>query len=113
MGKHEASLSEHDAVISLKTLFVSIIVYNLGLLCVKISILLQYLRIFPQRGFRIACYTLMAVVSAYSIWSFWIAIFFCRPVAAFWDVELADGHCLDRSVVWSAIHNEWPGIRKS
>ncbi|EME87448.1 uncharacterized protein MYCFIDRAFT_212887 [Pseudocercospora fijiensis CIRAD86] len=59
MGKHEADLSYSEAEENLKALWTSIIIYNLGLTCTKMSILLQYQRIFPQRGFRIANWTMM------------------------------------------------------
>lgn len=101
MGKHTATLSEADGLASLKALYASIIVYNLAMFCTKFSILLQYLRIFPQTRFRIACYVLMAIVLAYSTWCFFSSVFSCIPIAAFWDVALLkNGHCMSHAAVW-------------
>ncbi|TKA61458.1 hypothetical protein B0A55_12770 [Friedmanniomyces simplex] len=99
-GKHEWTISPVEATKSLQTLYASIIIYNLALFTCKASILLQYLRIFPQRGFRIACFALMAFVFAYLNWTFWSQVFFCKPIAAYWDFTITDGKCLNRGVVW-------------
>lgn len=59
-----------------------IIVYNLSLTFTKLSILLQYKRLFPQKGFKLAVHIVMAAVVVYAIWRFFSAIFTCHPVAA-------------------------------
>ena len=72
--------------------------------CTKFSILLQYLRIFPQELFRKACYIMMVIVGIYSCWTFFSAVFACWPISYFWN-QLADptgGHCLNRFAVWFA-----------
>lgn len=79
----------HDTFSSLQAppltalkLWVIIIVYNLALICTKLSILLQYIRIFPQKPFRIAVWLLMGIVSGYALWRVFSAIFTCVPVNA-------------------------------
>lgn len=73
-----------------------IIVYNLSLLCTKMSILCQYLRIFPQKSVRMATYTVIGIVVAYAIWRFFSAVFTCNPPAAFWDHSIKEKTCQDR-----------------
>lgn len=85
----------------LKAFYVSIWVYNLSLSCTKVSILLQYLRIFIQKRFRVACYTLLGVVVVYSLYTFFTAVFACTPIAFFWDPSLG-GKCLNRFAIWFA-----------
>ncbi|KAK0929320.1 hypothetical protein LTR29_017073 [Friedmanniomyces endolithicus] len=99
-GQHEWTISQAEATRSLQALYASIIIYNLALFTCKASILLQYLRIFPQRDFRIACFALMGFSIAYVNWSFWSQVFFCKPIAAYWDLEMTDGKCFDRGLVW-------------
>ncbi|KAK0251064.1 hypothetical protein LTS09_013770 [Friedmanniomyces endolithicus] len=100
-GQHEWTISPAEAERSLQALYASIIIYNLALFACKASILLQYLRIFPQRAFRIACFALMGFTLVYSNWTFWSQVFFCKPIAAYWDFDLmADGKCFDRGLVW-------------
>ncbi|KXT03951.1 hypothetical protein AC578_9298 [Pseudocercospora eumusae] len=99
MGKHESELSYSEAEENRKALWTSIIIYNLGLTSTKISILLQYQRIFPQKTFRIANWTMMGIVVCYALWRFFSAIFACVPVQAYWDITIVDKTCLPRATV--------------
>lgn len=100
MGRHLDSLSQFEQLTSLKPFWASIILYNLGLFLTKFSILLQYLRIFPYRTFRILDHYLMAFIFAWSCWTVFSAIFFCKPVAFFWDKSIPGGTCLSQWAVW-------------
>ena len=100
MGRHVGTLSEFELVTSMKPFWASIVVYNLGLFLTKFSILLQYLRIFPYRLFRVLCFSLMAFIFAWSCWTVIGAIFFCTPVAYFWDKTIEGGTCLSQWAVW-------------
>lgn len=73
--------------------------YNASLACSKFAILFQYLRIFPNRRFRIACYVVMAIVAAYSTWAVVSGYVNCVPVAKFWDHTI-EGNCLSFEAVW-------------
>lgn len=59
-----------------------IIMYNLSLTFTKLSILLQYKRLFPQKGFKLAVHLVMGVVVIYALWRFFSAVFTCAPVQA-------------------------------
>lgn len=59
-----------------------IIVYNISLCFTKLAILMQYKRLFPQKGFKLAVHISMAIVIIYAVWRFFAAIFVCSPVAA-------------------------------
>jgi hypothetical protein len=74
--------------------------YNLSLTVTKMSILLQYLTIFPTRRFRIACYVILAFVSSYGVWTLFGNIFMCSPVAFFWNKAIPSGKCLNQFAVW-------------
>jgi hypothetical protein len=77
----------------------SIVFYQSTLTFTKISILLQYLRIFVAQRIRRACWIVFAVVVGYGIWSVVSAIFMCTPVPYFWDKTL-NGYCLPEQPVW-------------
>ncbi|KAJ5337701.1 hypothetical protein N7452_004429 [Penicillium brevicompactum] len=83
----------------LKCLWAAIPMYNASLAFTKFSILFQYLRIFPGRPFRIACYVMMAIVAAYSSWAIVSGYVNCVPVAKFWNHDLP-GNCLNFEAVW-------------
>lgn len=80
-------------------LWAAIPMYNASLAFTKFSILFQYLRIFPARSFRLACYIVMGIVATYSTWAIVSGYVNCVPVAKFWNHELA-GHCLKFEAVW-------------
>lgn len=101
MGQHITTLAPDEIIQNLKAFYISIWVYNLSMSCTKFSILLQYLRIFPQRMFRIACYIIMGIVAVYACWTFFSAVFACWPLATFWNAPThPHGQCLDRFAVW-------------
>lgn len=84
-----------------KILWVSIIIYNLTLGLVKISILVQYLRIFIGEAIRITCYTILALVCIYTLLSLILATLTCYPIAYFWDKSIAAPHsCLNQEALW-------------
>ena len=65
----------------------------------KLSILLQYLRIFKVRRLLVACYALMAIVALYGLGTFITGAFPCWPVASFWDFNLK-GTCFPKETIW-------------
>ncbi len=90
-----ACLTNHS-----QALFASIIVYNLGLLFTKLSILLQYLRICCSKPVTRACYFVMALIFLYGAETFFTGVFTCVPVALFWDPTIQDGTCVNKSALW-------------
>ena len=73
--------------------------YNASLAFSKFSILLQYLRIFPGKNFRLVCYIMIAIVATYSSWAIVSGFVGCVPVAKFWNKDLP-GNCLSFEAVW-------------
>lgn len=69
--------------------------------CVKISILLLFLRIFPAKQFRMMVYGVMAFVVTYGVASIVATIVQCSPVARIWD-KAFPGSCIDLTVFWYA-----------
>ncbi|KAH7350484.1 hypothetical protein BKA66DRAFT_516356 [Pyrenochaeta sp. MPI-SDFR-AT-0127] len=98
MGQHIADLEPTVMVKSLKAFWVSLIVYYLSLGFTKGSILLQYRRVFTTKKFQIACWTVMAVVICYTIWTVFSSIFACVPIHAFWTREAA--RCINQFAMW-------------
>lgn len=85
---------------SQKAFWASVWMYNLSLTVTKISILVQYLRLFPTRRFRIVCYVVLGIVTAYGVWTLFGNIFICTPVEFFWNKSLPNGSCLNQFTVW-------------
>ncbi|PSN66331.1 hypothetical protein BS50DRAFT_635470 [Corynespora cassiicola Philippines] len=96
-GRHTMFLEYAQMSGNLKFLYFSIIFYCLSLTLTKMSILLQFVRLFPFREMRIPIYVLMVICVAYMFESVFGGIFQCQPVDAFWNLEkLAFAKCVDR-----------------
>lgn len=68
----------------------------------KASILLQYLRIFSNRGIRIICITLLLLLIPAACWGVFAGTFMCTPMAALWNPAIP-GHCLDGRTYWLSV----------
>ncbi|KAE8160489.1 hypothetical protein BDV40DRAFT_290038 [Aspergillus tamarii] len=99
LGKHNSVLSDEELKQQLKRLWAAIPMYNASLAFTKFSILFQYLRIFPDRRFRTACWVVMGIVALYGTWAVVSGYVNCVPVAKFWDRTMP-GSCLSFEGVW-------------
>ncbi len=81
-------------------LWSSNITYDLAVLLLKDSLLIQYLRFSIDIGYRRACWALGTIVTAYGVAAFLVGIFSCQPVAYSWDASVADGKCIDFLTFW-------------
>ncbi|KAL5357248.1 PTH11-like integral membrane protein [Aspergillus floccosus] len=107
LGMHKSELTDYQFKQQLKTirindlqrLWAAIPFYNASLCTTKFSILFQYLRIFPDKRFRLACYIVMSIVATYGTWAVVSAFVNCVPVARFWDPSVG-GSCMSFEAVW-------------
>lgn len=83
----------------LQNLYGSIIAYYLSLSLLRLSLLVQYYRIFPSQSMRRAVLLIGAIALAFSIETVLTMIFFCNPVTKWWDQSLP-GFCVNRTVLW-------------
>lgn len=84
----------------------SVPIYQTSLFCTKISILLQYRRVFSTPRMRLACDILLGFLVVYGTWSVVSAWANCVPLAKFWNPKVP-GFCFDKAALWftnSAIH---------
>ncbi|OAG12116.1 uncharacterized protein CC84DRAFT_1080938 [Paraphaeosphaeria sporulosa] len=98
-GTHIATVILQPLIIFVKAFYASLIVYYLSLGFTKVSILLQYRRVFSTRKFQIACDVVLAVVVVYAFWTVLSSIFGCKPIQAFWTLK-HPFKCLDQFTVW-------------
>ncbi|OJJ75183.1 hypothetical protein ASPBRDRAFT_172932 [Aspergillus brasiliensis CBS 101740] len=99
LGIHDADLSDVVVKEQLKRLWAAIPFYNASLIFTKFSILFQYLRIFPDRRFRLACWIVFGIVATYGTWAVVSGFLNCIPVAKFWNRDIS-GYCLSFEAVW-------------
>ncbi|KAH0368355.1 hypothetical protein KCU89_g18665, partial [Aureobasidium melanogenum] len=84
-----------------KAFWASVPVYQASLCLTKISILLQYRRVFVGSGIQRVIVGSIGVIVVYGLWSVFSTAFMCTPVAYFWDRSIGS-HCLSRLGVWFA-----------
>ncbi|KAF5022704.1 hypothetical protein F66182_5252 [Fusarium sp. NRRL 66182] len=70
----------------------------------KTSLLTFYLGISPQKWFRVAIFTTIGFVVAYTLIIANLLLFGCRPVSTAWDpFRFATGKCVDNAVLYIVI----------
>ncbi|KAL6160853.1 hypothetical protein ACJQWK_01837 [Exserohilum turcicum] len=101
-GKHSMFVDYPKGVDRiLKFLFASIISYNTSLTLTKISILLQYRRIFAVRELRIPLNVVMSICVVWGLVTVVSSIFACVPVSAYWHIlERPKAKCVDEKIMW-------------
>ncbi|KAF2841338.1 hypothetical protein M501DRAFT_905721, partial [Patellaria atrata CBS 101060] len=75
--------------------------YSILINVTKTSIIVQYLRIFFGKIFRIICYTILIILLAAMLYGVFGAIFLCNPPRKYWINDLP-GHCSDAKTYWVA-----------
>ncbi|KAL6162508.1 hypothetical protein ACJQWK_11432 [Exserohilum turcicum] len=100
LGEQSSTLPIDQRDTLLQAFWASVGVYNLVLTTTKVSILVQYLRIFTVRRFRVACFALLAVVIFYGAWAVVSSIFICQPLAFSWNKAIPNGRCMNQLIIW-------------
>jgi hypothetical protein len=67
-------------------MYFSILSYCISLTLTKISILLQFRRIFSVKDAKLPIYIVLGICIAYGIETVFSGTFTCIPVDAFWDL---------------------------
>lgn len=71
--------------VMMKYLYVTNAAYHTTTALIKLSLLLQYLRLFRQGTLRYICITLLATVAGWGLAFSFLAWFPCLPVSGFWN----------------------------
>lgn len=69
---------------------------------IKVSLLFFYLRVFPKKSLRIACWATMAFCAATTVAFTLVTIFQCHPIIYVWNKDLKGGRCVNyNSAAWA------------
>ncbi|KAF9728830.1 hypothetical protein PMIN04_003472 [Paraphaeosphaeria minitans] len=95
LGRHFVDLEPHTRVEYFQYVWASNLTYAFSTTFIKISILIQYLRLFEGRSelARKATWAILAIVSLWGVTFCLLALFSCTPVAKNWDFTL-EGKCV-------------------
>ncbi|CDM35154.1 hypothetical protein CBS147339_7059 [Penicillium roqueforti] len=106
MGEHYRDIPAATFKTQMLYFWASVPIYQTSLISTKMSILLQYKRVFSTPHMRRACWLLIGFLGFYGAWTIISAWANCVPLAKFWDPTVP-GFCLDKKALWfsnSAIH---------
>ncbi|KAI2782492.1 hypothetical protein F4815DRAFT_43507 [Daldinia loculata] len=99
LGKHVWDLgSDAQRRNYLKGFYVSITLYNTGLMFVKLTFLTQYYRVLAIKKMRTTLITAMILIGCWSMSQIAVGIFICDPVSGFW--EKSAGSCIGNYPQW-------------
>ncbi|KAG4434880.1 hypothetical protein IFR05_009640 [Cadophora sp. M221] len=79
----------------LQLTMISGVFYGMSFMCVKLSILLLYLRLSPYQSFRIMVWIVVTTTVIYSFLGSFQFVFNCQPIAKNWDPTITKGKCID------------------
>ncbi|OGE53249.1 hypothetical protein PENARI_c008G03961 [Penicillium arizonense] len=97
-GKHLSGIAEEVYAPMLKSIWSTRLLYVIGIMFIKLSLLWLYLRLDRHGYMKWAVYALSFVVLGLSISSALILIFSCFPPSKFWDIPgTVSGHCMSAS----------------
>ncbi|KAK3308461.1 uncharacterized protein B0T15DRAFT_392688 [Chaetomium strumarium] len=106
LGRHAWTMPKEHIITYMKAsrrsnwfFYISIIVYNVAVCMTKISILLQYRRIFSSTWLRHLIIIGLVFLTCWGVTLCFLLPLVCIPVAAFWDPDV-EGFCLDNVTVW-------------
>ncbi|KAL2070658.1 hypothetical protein VTL71DRAFT_13684 [Oculimacula yallundae] len=97
LGKHDGEVTPAELSEMMRYLWFAIIMYNLSLASIKISMVLQYLRVFPGKSIRFWCWMTIGLISAYGIQATITTVLSCVPVGTFWK---GGGTCINKKFMW-------------
>ncbi|KAK3323315.1 hypothetical protein B0T19DRAFT_201400 [Cercophora scortea] len=102
MGIHLWELPFNKFLMFMETLYQLPILYNPVQCFAKLTLLLLYRRLSPQRWFQMIIWVVMFIVVGSSTSIMFATIFPCHPVAAGWDPTIPEYTCIDRVAVYKA-----------
>ncbi|KAJ4997484.1 Satratoxin biosynthesis SC1 cluster protein 4 [Colletotrichum sp. SAR 10_66] len=86
---------------SMQYSLIAIAVYSLSVTTAKMSLLVLYLRLSPDRVFRIVVITFIGFTTAYAISYLLLILLSCRPIQASWDLSARQGAtCISKDTLY-------------
>jgi len=104
MGSHNADLTLPNIIEALKYQTLCELFYIADTALIKCSVGFLLLRITPNgaKTYRYILYVSMVVLSLWTIITFFIILFQCRPVSFAWDQRSGKGHCTPSTSIANA-----------
>ncbi|KAI0008608.1 hypothetical protein F4779DRAFT_618487 [Xylariaceae sp. FL0662B] len=101
LGKHLWDLGGPEQIKKyLKGFYISIMLYNIALMFVKLTFLVQYYRVLAVKRMRTIFLIAMVVIGCWSLSQVLISIFICDPISGFWDRSLGAKCVISNLLQW-------------
>ncbi|CRG87261.1 hypothetical protein PISL3812_04278 [Talaromyces islandicus] len=100
MGWHESDLPPEILTKQLIIFWLSLPVYNIAMVLAKVSIFLQYPRLFQTKTMHILCRATISTIAIFGLWAVLSALLHCIPVAKSWYPKQLAGYCLSNEILW-------------
>ncbi|ROW00851.1 hypothetical protein VMCG_06553 [Cytospora schulzeri] len=96
LGRHDANIDDRNRIPLRKTEYVFSVLYNPGLMALKTSVLIFYLRLSKntQQVLRIASWVVLAIVNVAGIVLTLMNIFQCQPIMAAVSPHTSEAQCI-------------------
>ncbi|EFQ34833.1 integral membrane protein [Colletotrichum graminicola] len=83
---------------------IAVLIYSLSVITAKLSLLFLYLRLSPERWFRIVTMVFIVFTTTYAFIYFFLLLFSCRPIHATWDLSAQAGAtCVNKGAIFLAL----------
>ncbi|KAH6894369.1 hypothetical protein B0T10DRAFT_603872 [Thelonectria olida] len=100
-GVHGWEISVEKFNMYLLDVYLAAFIYVVCGSLAKIALLIFYLRLSPQKWFKMATLATIVLVAGYSIGLFFPLVFACRPITMNWDITVK-GECLNQPSLYIA-----------
>ncbi|VUC28230.1 unnamed protein product [Clonostachys rosea] len=94
-GAHAWEISITDYNRFLLDTYIAAFLYPICGSFAKLSLLVFYLQLSPQKWFKMATWATIAIIIGYTIGINLPLIFACQPIQKSWDATITHGHCLN------------------
>ncbi|WQF84422.1 hypothetical protein CDEST_09436 [Colletotrichum destructivum] len=101
-GAHGWEIPVEKFNIFMMDVYLAAAIYTLCGSFAKVSLLIFYFRLSPQRWFKQAVWASLAIIAAYSVGIFFALVFACDPIAMSWDITITEGTCINRPSLYIA-----------
>ncbi|KAL2833277.1 hypothetical protein BDW59DRAFT_168985 [Aspergillus cavernicola] len=104
VGLHmwDVTVAQYNPGLGIWTL-VATIFYAWAVILSKLSILAFYLRLSPQRWFRMLTFSLMSIATCYVIVYTFLFLFRCNPIDKNWDITITTGTCINTRTIMTVL----------
>ncbi|KAK8085696.1 hypothetical protein PG997_006967 [Apiospora hydei] len=92
----------NHSIATFQAVWVAAIIYTLTGSFAKLSLLVVYIRLSPQKTFRYLVAATMAFIASYTIGLFFSFLFSCNPMRRSWDVLETEGKCINQAALYIA-----------